>query len=365
MTSDEQEEQKSGVKNVYRQQVIGSFPNELPIGTTMFVKDRDLRYGENPGRPAAFYREFGTTGPSLGMYEVLQENPEKKLSFINLLDAAKAIQILNRLKQLYPQQTISAVMKHVNPSGVAKGDVMRITYRDAWECDPVSAFGGVIGFSDMVDVETAKEVASNYVEVLVAPGYASPALEVLAQKKDLRIIQVKNLDKPLVDNGLDYKRVPGGLLVQQRFVSKIDSVKNLECVSRREPTSEELETALFNWNLLPFINSNAIVISDQNKTIGIGSGQRSRIDAAELAVRYAHNRSKQEIRGRVMGSDAYFPETDAVNLAGKEGIRAIVYPLGSNKDAEVIDVANQYSISMLITRPVIGDRKQVERAFSH
>jgi len=353
-------------RRAYRgQQVTGDFHGELVIGNTRFVKDRDLRYGENPGQPAVFYREIDARGPSLGTYEVLQENPDRMMGFINFLDVGRGIQLISRMRQLYPQQAISTVIKHVNPSGVAKADSLLKAYRDAWNCDALSAFGGVVGFSDTVDHRIAREVSSNFIEVLVAPNYTTTALDELRRRRDLRVIKVESFDKPLVDDGLDYRRVPGGLLVQQRFVSAIDSVENFECVSKRQPTQEELEAALFNWAILPYVWSNTIVIGDQNKTIGIGRGQPSRIDSAELAVKYANERSKQGARGHIMASDAFFPATDVAELAGKQGITAIAYPLGSIKDAEVIETADKYDISMLATRPEPGNTSRIERAFSH
>jgi len=341
------------------------FPKELLCGR--LVKDRTFRYGENPGQHAAFYKQVDVKGPSLATANILKENPDKKLSYINFLDANTAIKILGRFKQLYPNEAISTVIKHVNPTGIAKAETILQAYRTAWDCDSLSAFGSVVGFSEIVDEEVAEDISQKFVEVLVAPAYEPEALEVLSKKKDLRIIQIESLDRPLLDDGFDYRSVQGGILVQQRFQSKIDTDANFEVVSKRQPEKRDIAAAIFNWATLPFINSNTIVIGDENKTIGIGSGQRSRIYSARLAVYYANTQSKDPTgtKGKVMASDAFFPQRDCIDLAGICGIRTIVSPIGSINDKMIIQAVNEYDMVMLVTRPIPNNRTLCERAFSH
>lgn len=355
------------VRGMYRGQryMDFKFPEELLCGR--LVKDRIFRYGENPGQPAAFYRQVDVKGSSLATARIIKENPDKKLSYINFLDVDAAIKILRRFKQLYPDEAISTVIKHVNPTGIAKAKNVLEAYRTAWDCDSLSAFGGVIGYSDTVDEEIAEDVSQKFVEVLVAPEYKPKALEVLNKKKDLRIIQIESLEKPLLDDGFDYRSVQGGILVQQRFHSKINSEMNFEVVSKRQPEKRDLTAAIFNWATLPFINSNTIVVGDENKTLGIGSGQRSRIYSARLAVYYANTQSKDPTgtKGKVMASDAFFPHRDCIDLAGICGIRTIVCPIGSINDEKIIQAVNEYDMIMLVTRPIPGNRTLCERAFSH
>ncbi|NWG09976.1 MAG: hypothetical protein HXX80_06725 [Nitrososphaerales archaeon] len=360
-------EDLKAVRKMYRGQGDApfEFPEELLCGR--LVKDRVLRYGENPGQSAAFYKQIDVKGPSLATANIVKENPEKKLSYINLLDADAAIKVIRRFKKLYPKEAVSTIIKHANPSGIAKARTMLGAYRTARDCDPISAFGGVVGFSDEVNEEVAEEVSQKFVEVLVAPDYESKALEILNKKKDLRILQIESLDKPLMDDGFEYRSVQGGVLVQQRFQSRIDSKDNLEAVSKRKPEEKDYRAAIFNWAALPFINSNAVVIGDENKTLGIGSGQRSRIHAARLAVYYANTLSKDPAgtKGKAMASDAFFPDRDSIDLAGICGIEVIVAPLGSINDGKIIQAVDEYGMVMFTTRPIPKDRSLCERAFSH
>ncbi|MCP8304040.1 MAG: hypothetical protein H3Z50_01000 [archaeon] len=355
------------VREMYRGQryMDFEFPEELLCGR--LVRDRIFRYGENPGQHAAFYKQVDVKGPSLATANILKENPDKKLGYINFLDADAAIKILRRFKQLYPNEAVSTVIKHTNPTGIAKAKTIFEAYRTAWDCDSLSAFGSVVGFSDVVNEEVAKDLSQKFVEVLVAPEYEPEALEVLDKKRDLRIMQIESLEKPLLDDGFDYRSVQGGILVQQRFQSKIDSEANFEVVSKRQPEKREIDAAIFNWATLPFIDSNAIVIGDENKTLGIGAGQRSRIYSARLAAYYANTQSKDPTgtKGKVMASDAFFPHRDCIDLAGVCGIRAIVCPIGSINDEKIIQAVNEYDMVMLVTRPVLGNRTLCERAFSH
>lgn len=343
---------------MYRGQLEEHFPENLEIGGVRFEKARGLRYGWNPGQPAAFYREVGAEGPCLGNMRVIQENPEKKLGYINLEDANAALSLMQKLHSVYgEQQKIATVIKHVNPSGVAKDVFLVDAFVKAWNCNSKSAFGGVVGLSDVIDEDVAVLLGSKdyFVEAVVAPGYTDSAMELLARKKNLRVIEVDPLEV-IVDSPVEYKRVRGGLLVQERYDTKITSPDKFNIVSDRQPTHEERDAAVFNWIVCGFVRSNAIVIGGKDQTIGIGAGQQSRIDSFELAVKYANGRSRLGCKGRVAASDAFFPYHDCVELAAKEGITAIVYTLGSDNDRKSIDAANRNNIAMLDTG---------ERCFTH
>ena len=341
----------------YRKPVEEGFPEILNIGGVVFEKRSGLRYGWNPGQPAAFYREINAQGPCLGNMEVLQENSDKKLGYINLEDAGVGLRMITKLHSVYATEKVVSVIKHCNPSGVAKANTLMKAFSLAWNCNSLSAFGGVVCLSDTVDESMAKLLASKeyFIEVIVAPGYSDKARELLSVKKDLRLIKVGELNK-IDDVPIEYKRVPGGLLVQQRYETRIISRDKLEVVSLRAPTEFEFEASIFNWIVCGFVRSNSIVIGDKNQTIGIGSGQQSRIDSFRLAAWYANNRSKLGCKGKVAASDAFFPASDCIEMAAEEGITAIVYTLGSIKDKEVIGRANEKNIAMLVTN---------ERCFTH
>ena len=355
---------KKTVRSLYRRSVEGNFPEEFQAGNTKFRLRKNLRYGRNPGQTAAFYEELSSSGPGIGSMEILQENPNKRLSFINLEDADNGLNIVRRLKRLSPQDKFCAVIKHVNPCGVARGNTVFEAYKKAWDADSLSAFGSIDAFSDAVDRETAETIVQRFVEGVIAPDFSPDALDVLKRKKDVRVMKVGPMELPLIDDELEYRRVARGLLVQRRFSSKILGRENLELVSERAPTDDEVQAALFLWNINVFVRSNAVVLGLKDRTVGIGTGQMSRIDATKLAVQYAREKSTGP-EGCVMASDAFFPDPDSVEYAGKNGITAIVYPLGSLRDQEVIGVANRYNISMLVTKPYPSQKDVVERAFSH
>jgi len=342
-------------KDDYRRPVEESFPEKLVIGDVEFVKERSLRYGWNPGSPAAFYREVGAQGPCLGNMRIVQENPDKTLGYINLEDAA-CLRLVQKLKSVYGKESVAAVMKHVNPSGVAKAATLTEAFTRAWNCNALSAFGGVVCLSEVVNAEAAELIVPYFTEVVIAPGYSNDARELFAKKKDLRLIEVGALEQAVVDSPIEYKKVPGGLLVQERYESKVTSIEKLSCVTERKPSVSELNAALFNWLVCGYVRSNAIVIGDENQTIGIGTGQQSRIDSFRFAVWYANERSKMGCQAKTAASDAFFPEPDCIELAAKEGISCIVFTTGSKNDKQVIECANKYGITLLDSG---------ERCFTH
>ena len=262
---------------------------------------------------------------------------------------------------------------HEMPSGVAMEENSYKAFKKAWHADSLSNFGSVDVFSGTVNEEIAFYILENelFIEVLYAPNYTPGALKLFnehKQTKGLRLVKMNDFDKPVKDYGFELKRVTGGLLVQERFDTKIVNPECVDCVSERKPTAEEIEAAIFNWIVACYTRSNAIVIGDKDKTHRIGSGQGSRIDAAHMAIYKANGRDGTwedfyGSKGTVMASDAFMPFTDVVELAAKEGITAIMYPLGSISDQMVIDKANEYNIAMLITRK--PGQPDSERCFLH
>ncbi|MBP7707746.1 MAG: hypothetical protein KA243_10955 [Candidatus Aminicenantes bacterium] len=350
-------------RSQYATKVREDFPDTLVLGEDTFVKKFPMRYGENPGYPAAFYQEAGAAGPNMGAIEVLQEGT-KGLSYINVGDMDLGQRLARKLVRIFPGRQACVIIKHEMPSGVALGDEAVATFEKAWKCDPLSNFGGVDVFSYRVTEPLARLLVESprNVEVVYAPDFAPEALEVLASRKVLRVVRMgAPLEAPSVDNGLEVKRVAGGLLLQKRFDSKIVSPESVDVVSRRRPSPAEVRAALFNWTVACFTRSNAVVIGTEDKTHGIGSGQRSRIDSAEDAVRLSRRGYGPE--GTVLASDAFMPFPDVVELAGRHGITALIYPLGSVKDQEVIDKADELGLAMIITRR--PGELDSERCFLH
>ena len=350
-------------RSQYQTKVREDFPEVLRFGEDTFVKKLPMRYGENPGYPAAFYQEEGAEGPNMGHMEVLQEGT-KGLSYINVGDMDLGQRLARKLVQVFPDRLVAVLIKHEMPSGVALGDDPVETFEKAWKSDPLSNFGSVDVFSYRVTEPLAHLLVESprNVEVVYAPDFSPEALGILATRKVLRVVKTGGpLDQPATDNGLELKRVAGGLLVQKRFDSKTVSPDSVDVVSKRKPSIEEVQAALFNWTVACFTRSNAVVIGTSDKTHGIGSGQRSRIDSAENAVRLSRRGYGPE--GCVLASDAFMPFPDVVELAGRSGITALIYPLGSIKDQDVIAKADELGLAMIITRK--PGEVDSERCFLH
>jgi len=347
----------------YQTKVKEEFPDVLPFGESRFVKKFPMRYGENPGYPAAFYQEAGAAGPNMATIELLQEGT-KGLSYINVGDMDLGQRLAKKLTEIFRGRKVCVIIKHEMPSGVALGDDAVETYEKAWKCDTLSNFGSVDVFNYQVTGPLARllvESARN-IEVVYAPDFTAEALEVLATRKVLRVVSMgAPLEAASVDNGIEVKRVAGGLLVQKRFDSKIVSPDSVDVVSVRKPTREEVLAAIFNWTVATYTRSNAVIIGKADKTHGIGSGQRSRIDSTEDAIRLSRRGYGPE--GCVLASDAYMPFPDVVEVAAKNGITAVIYPLGSIKDQEVIQRANELGLAMIITRK--PGEVDCERCFLH
>ncbi|HKY96232.1 MAG TPA: bifunctional phosphoribosylaminoimidazolecarboxamide formyltransferase/IMP cyclohydrolase [Gemmatimonadaceae bacterium] len=296
---------------------------------------QSLRYGENPGQRAAFYVESGTSGLA-----GLRQKGGKELSFNNLLDLEGALLATDP----FEGETCCAIIKHTTPCGLATGTSAADAYRKALACDPLSAFGSVISFTVPVDAETAEAVSSLFVECLVAPSFSDEALEILGRKKNLRVLEGKAAWK---DTALDYKRVRGGFLVQER-ARPLTELGEWAVVTRRQPSDEEKTNLAFAWRAVGSVKSNAILLARNGATIGIGAGQMSRVDAAFLSVHKAQL-AGHSTQGAVLGSDAFFPFRDGVDQAAAAGITAIVQPGGSVKDEEVIAAADEHDIAMVFT----------------
>ena len=309
------------------------FPNIL---TLQFEKIQNLRYGENPHQQGAFYREFNRKEPSVSNAKQLQG---KEMSFNNFLDANSALELAKEYNG-----TVAVIVKHNNPCGVAIAKTQGEAYRRARDCDPVSAFGGVIAFNRMVDIETARELTSTFVEVVVAPEYAPDALAELKKKKDLRLLDI-GPNVTGTPEGMDMKRLVGGLIYQDRDLGRIGDVRKLTVATKRKPTDDEYEALAFAWKVCKHVKSNAIIFTTNDRTIGIGAGQMSRLDSVRIAVMKA----QFPLAGTVIASDAFFPFRDGLDEAAKAGATAVIQPGGSLKDEEVIKAANEHGMAMLMT----------------
>jgi len=307
------------------------FPDRIAIP---LEKEASLRYGENPGQRAAFYIERKNDGIA-----ALEKKGGKELSFNNLLDLEGALFATDP----FAGETACAIVKHTTPCGLATAGNALDAYKKALECDPVSAFGSVISFTVPVDDDTAEAVSSLFVECIVAPQFTPGALEILGRKKNLRVLEGKAQWR---DHSLDFKRVRGGFLAQERAAR--DGGEEWRVVTRRQPTEVELKDLHFAWRAVGSVKSNAIVLARDGATIGIGAGQMSRVDAAFLSVHKARL-TGHDTKGAVMGSDAFFPFRDGVEQAAEAGVAAIVQPGGSVRDEEVIQAADEYNIAMVFT----------------
>jgi phosphoribosylaminoimidazolecarboxamide formyltransferase/IMP cyclohydrolase len=308
------------------------FPERM---TVALERTQGLRYGENPGQGAAFYSERHRGGLA-----GLEQLGGKELSFNNLLDLDGALLAADP----FGDEPACAIIKHTTPCGLATGATPLDAYRKALACDPVSAFGSVIAFSVPVDLAAAEAVAALFVECVVAPDFSPEALAALGAKKNLRVLRGRARWEP---GALDFKRVRGGLLVQERPPAILDDTA-WQVVTSRAPTAEERIDLLFAWRAVSSVKSNAIVLVRDGATIGIGAGQMSRVDAAFLAGHKAQA-SGHPTAGAALGSDAFFPFRDGVDHAAAAGVTAIVQPGGSVRDEEVIAAANAHGIAMVFT----------------
>lgn len=308
-----------------------AFPNELIL---KFKKLQDLRYGENPHQKAAFYSIDSKNG-----FTGLKQLHGKELSFNNILDLEAAWRIANNFKL-----PTAAIIKHINPCGVASAKAIDKAFSLALKCDPVSAFGGIIGLNRTVDEKCAKAILkAGFMECIIAPKFERNALSLLKTKKNLRIIELNvNFEN---NKEFDLKKIDAGLLVQDKDLQIID-LSSIKTVTKKKPTNAQLKSLIFAWKIAKFVRSNAIVISKDTHTIGIGAGQASRVDSVKIAIAKA---DKKELKNSCLASDAFFPKEDGVRLAIKKGISAIIQPGGSIQDKAVIKLCDKFGIAMVFT----------------
>lgn len=318
-----------------RKQVgLKGFPDTF---TMTFEKLQDLRYGENPHQDAMYYREISN---KTGVITAAKQLHGKELSYNNINDANGALELLKE----FTEPTVVA-SKHANPCGVASADNIYDAYVRAYEADPVSIFGGIVAVNREVDAKTAEEMAKIFLEIIIAPSFSDEAFAILSKKKNIRLLELKDIDKPFDKDETRMIKVPGGLLVQQ-LDTELYHPEDLVCVTERQPTEKEMEDLLFAWKLVKHTKSNGITLAKDLQSVGIGPGQTNRITALELCIKYGGDK----VAGSVMGSDAFFPFSDCVEAAHKAGITAIIQPGGSVRDQESIDACNKYGIAMLFTK---------------
>jgi phosphoribosylaminoimidazolecarboxamide formyltransferase/IMP cyclohydrolase len=308
--------------------------------TKQFKHRSELRYGENPHQKAAFYTEKNPESGTIGHAWQIQG---KALSYNNIADADAALSCVKEFKH----SPACVIVKHANPCGVATESNLTLAYLKAFATDPTSAFGGVLAFNGKLTAKVAETILEKqFAEVIVAPEYDKEALQVFATKKNLRVICCGKLPEQ-VDPWLMYKRVSGGLLVQDADIEMID-VNDVEVVSKRQPTEQELSDMAFAWKVCKWVKSNAIVYAKDEQTIGVGAGQMSRVVSARIASIKADD-AGLKVPGSVMASDAFFPFRDGIDAAAQAGITAVIQPGGSIRDEEVIQAADQHDMAMIFT----------------
>jgi phosphoribosylaminoimidazolecarboxamide formyltransferase / IMP cyclohydrolase len=314
--------------------------SEFPRTFNMqFTKQQDLRYGENSHQNAAFYVENNIQEASVATAKQIQG---KELSFNNIADTDSALECVKEFTQ-----PACVIVKHANPCGVALGETLLEAYERAYKTDPTSAFGGIIAFNGELDAATAQAIVDRqFVEVIIAPKVSAAAAEVVATKQNVRLLECGDWQGQLTE-GYDFKRVNGGLLVQERDFGMVEE-EDLTVVSKRQPSQQELTDLMFCWKVAKYVKSNAIVYCKNNMTIGVGAGQMSRVYSAKIAGIKAADENL-EVAGSVMASDAFFPFRDGIDAAAAAGITAVIQPGGSMRDQEVIDAADEHGIAMVFT----------------
>jgi phosphoribosylaminoimidazolecarboxamide formyltransferase/IMP cyclohydrolase len=302
------------------------FPQTLRLS---FHKVLDLRYGENPHQKAAMYSDGSGTGVANA-----RQLQGKELSYNNIVDLQAAWDLAQEF-----EEPVCAIIKHTNPCGTATGKTLAEAYKRALECDPVSAFGGVIGVNRPVDGDAAEEMAKLFLEVIAAPSFDEAAKAKFASKKNLRLVEIVNSPQRWV-----LKNVSGGILVQDVDARQLTD-GDLKVVSKRQPTAQEKRALLFAWKVCKHVKSNAILYSRDGQTVGVGAGQMSRVDSCKIGAM----KSVLPLKGTVAASDAFFPFPDGVEEIAKAGATAIIQPGGSVRDQEVIEAADRLGLAMIFT----------------
>lgn len=317
--------------NVVKVEQADTLPDVL---VPQLVKQCDLRYGENPHQKAAFYKLANRMQPGL---IGLKQLHGKELSYNNIVDLEAAALIVKEF-----DLPGASIIKHTNPCGAAVAGTIAEAYKNAYECDPVSAFGSIVGLNRPVDAETAEEISKTFVEAVIAPKFDKEAVDILSTKPSIRLIELENMQE--LEKGYYYKYVDGGFLVQEPD-SKKTTEQDLDVVTKTRPSKKDIHELVFAFQLVKYVKSNAILVVKDGKAVGVGAGQMSRVEAVEIALKKAGELGK----GAVLASDAFFPFKDSVELAQKAGIKAIIQPGGSKRDQESIDACDQHGISMVFT----------------
>ncbi|MEN6320766.1 MAG: bifunctional phosphoribosylaminoimidazolecarboxamide formyltransferase/IMP cyclohydrolase [Syntrophaceae bacterium] len=309
-----------------------TFPESF---TVQFVKAQDLRYGENPHQHAAFYRETDRPVSAISSARQLQG---KELSYNNIMDSDAAWQMVSDF-----ETPATVIVKHANPCGAATSDSdITNAFGKAMKTDPVSAFGGIVAVNRTVDKKAAAEMAKIFLEVIIAPGFDEDARALFGTKKNLRLLEIPRIGTPPA--GYDFRRVVGGLLIQDRDISDFD-IRKARVVTKRPPTENEYQALDFAWRVVKHVKSNAIVYAAKDQLVGVGAGQMSRVDSVKIATM----KSNLPTKGCVLASDAFFPFRDGVDMAAEAGITAIIQPGGSVRDEEVIRAADEHNMTMVFT----------------
>ncbi|HOJ52472.1 MAG TPA: bifunctional phosphoribosylaminoimidazolecarboxamide formyltransferase/IMP cyclohydrolase [Syntrophales bacterium] len=304
--------------------------------TFQFQMAQALRYGENPHQKAAFYKEINPPGGTMATARQLQG---KELSYNNIMDSDAAWQMACEF-----DLPAAVIVKHANPCGVSvDNEDLLAAYKRALETDPVSAFGGIVAFNRPVGGRLAEELSKIFLEVIIAPQFDDDARQIMGSKKNVRLLEISGRGHK-APTGLDFRRVGGGLLIQERDVMKVN-IRTARIVTRREPTEAEWAALDFAWRVVKHVKSNAIVFANVNQLVGVGAGQMSRVDS----VKIARMKALLPTKGAVMASDAFFPFRDGLDMAAEAGITAVVQPGGSVRDQEVIEAANEYNMAMIFT----------------
>ena len=312
-----------------------TFPRTINL---QYSKAQEMRYGENPHQNAAFFVE-ANSGNQDANIATARQIQGKELSYNNIGDTDAALECVKQF-----DEPACVIVKHANPCGVSVRASLLEAYDSAYSTDPESAFGGIIAFNRELDGDTAKAIVDRqFVEVIIAPAVSQTAIDIVAEKKNVRLLECGQWDK--ATQRLDFKRVNGGLLVQD---ADLQLYNELSVVTERQPTEQEMADLLFSWKIAKFVKSNAIVYGKNNMTIGVGAGQMSRINSARIAGIKAEH-AKLEVSGSVMASDAFFPFRDGIDAAHEAGIVAVIQPGGSMRDDEVIAAANEHGMAMVFT----------------
>lgn len=317
------------------------FPNTFNM---QFVKSQEMRYGENPHQQAAFYvEEEALEAEPQGNIATAKQLQGKELSYNNIADTDAALECVKQF-----DQPTCVIVKHANPCGVAVATDIKTAYDLAFATDPESAFGGIIAFNRELDAATAEAICDRqFVEVIIAPSISSAARDAISTKKNVRLLECGEWFSSSDAQGFDFKRVNGGLLIQDRDRGMV-TAEDLNVVTKRKPTDTELDDMLFAWKVAKMVKSNAIIYAKNNQTIGVGAGQMSRVNSARIAAIKAEH-AGLEIKGAVMASDAFFPFRDGIDNAANVGISCVIQPGGSIRDDEVIAAADEHGMTMVFT----------------